>query len=582
MADGYNFDKKTSLGDTMNSLLSRQDALIRQKQKQGKLGTMEKVMGLLGILSIVDGIQTKSASIKTRNALTSPEMLNAEAKADFLKLAPQSQLVVDYGSYYNPNDKTGSINDITKAYIGKTDPSMFAGTGFDPKKFSFEDLDDNSQTTLLNKFQPTATAIYNSIDSTGGQAMLEPYKAGRQERQKQFVSYEENRNNFLERITNKVTGNQSLFKDSATTNDFLKGKLIYNEDKSSLIENPNWIEGGIEYSYNKFVKPNRIGMVPDLSDAGLTLKPQMTSERFMKTSYRITEDGSIEAYDTPYIRSVGTDRLSGQMIPKSYKEERVPGFVGTVNEEQTLNATTARMNIRKTLGTAGEKVFEREINAGEDNLVKIMAIAANEVKPLGTGQYVDLKEFDGEIRNLYNALTSNLTTGALANLSPKDTLKYTDISFGDELKGDLASYVTAPYETFKALQYQQAWVEGRLDESVGQFIEFFNEGENKYGLMTDKETGKNIINPKFDVTAITEGKQYIVNEAGLKEAVIQPEQLGIYSKLKDSQVLSYFRGVTGRAPQDGDVFPANFEELNIIPWEWNDKRKEWVKPTTAK
>jgi len=174
MADGYNFDKKTSLGDTMNSLLSRQDALIRQKQKQGKLGTMEKVMGLLGILSIVDGIQTKSASIKTRNALTSPEMLNAEAKADFLKLAPQSQLVVDYGSYYNPNDKTGSINDITKAYIGKADPSMFAGTGFDPKKFSFEDLDDNSQTTLLNKFQPTATAIYNSIDSTGGQAMLEP------------------------------------------------------------------------------------------------------------------------------------------------------------------------------------------------------------------------------------------------------------------------------------------------------------------------------------------------------------------------------------------------------------------------
>lgn len=579
MADGYNFDKKTSLGETMNSLLNRQDALIRERQKEGKLGTMEKVMGLLGILSIVDGVATKNSSIKTKNMLDSPELIKTQAKTDFLKGAPNSQLIVDYGKYYNPNDKEGSIRDISKHYVANADKTLFSGTGYDPSKDNFEDLTNKSQETIYNSVQPTASSIYTIIQNQGGQALLEPYTAGRTERQREFVNVRESQNNFIDRVTNKITGNQNLFSNDQVAQDFLKGKLIYNEDKSALVDNPDWVDGGVEYAMNKFVKLDRLGALPDFTGKQFSFRPTEESREEIKTTYKIFDDGRIEAYDTPYIVTIAKDRKSGALIPDSYKEERVPGFVPDLNDEKTLTAATARLNIRETLGTAGETIFEREIAAGNTNLVSIMAIATNEVKPLGTGQYETLKEFDTDIRSLYNSLTSNLSTGLMANMSPRDTLKYTDISFGDQLKGDLASYVTAPYETFKALQYQQAWTEGRLDESVKQFFEFYNEGDNKYGLMKD-DNGNNIIDPEFDVSLVRENKQYIINDAGIKEAIISQDQMGIFSKLDEKRVDQYFRSVTGRSPMEGDVFPANFNDLQIIPYTWNNKRKEWIKPTS--
>ena len=56
--------------------------------------------------------------------------------------------------------------------------------------------------------------------------------------------------------------------------------------------------------------------------------------------------------------------------------------------------------------------------------------------------------------------------------------------------------------------------------------------------------------------------------------------MGIFSKLDEKRVDQYFRSVTGRSPMEGDVFPANFNDLNIIPYTWNNKRKEWIKPTS--
>lgn len=580
MADGYNFDKKTSLGDTMNSLLSRQDALIRQKQKQGKLGTMEKVMGLLGILSIVDGIQTKSASIKTRNALTSPEMIAAQAKADFLKMAPQSQLVVDYGSYYNPNDKQGSINAITRAYIGKADPSIFAGTGFDPNKFSFEDLSDDSQTMLLDKFTPTATSIYNSIDSTDGQALLEPYKAGRQERQRQLVSYEENRNNFIDRLTNKITGNQSLFKDRTVADDFLKGKLIYNEDKSALIDNPNWVEGGVEFPGDKFVKPNRIGAIPDLSDVKLEYKPKQEITTVKKEyTAKFDENGILKGYVQNFNRVVKKD-IRGNEIESTWVPEGEP----VENYEATENARKTQQAFIDSYPNSAQFIQNQTnmtLNEAIDQLIR------NE-KPYSSSAYTNLKQFDDEVQQLYNLKTNAQRLNSIFNqVEGEDVprVEYIDPEIIGALGGDLESYTRANLETFKRFEYQKAWKEGRLTDSVKGLNQDI---KDSYGLTTN-DKNQPVISEDKDVTLVKpsltrvktlgDGTPIVINGKEQFEAILMPEQLKAFSELGEGDqhiVDMYFRKVTNQTPVDGDVFPANYKELNVTPWTWNDDLKQWL------
>ena len=579
MADGYNFDKKTSLGETMNSLLNRQDALIRERQKEGKLGTMEKVMGLLGILSIVDGVATKNSSIKTKNMLDSPELIKTQAKTDFLKAAPSSQLIVDYGKYYNPNDKTGSIKDISKQYIANADKTIFSGTGYDPAKDSFEDLTDKSQETIYTAVQPTASSIYTIIENQGGEPLLEPYTAGRIERQREFVNAREGQNNFIDRFTNWITGNKDLFSDKQAAQDFLKGKLIYNEDESALVDNPDWVEGGIEYPGTKFVKLDRIGALPDFTGKQFSFKPKqkLTSSRIVESA-SFNENGELVGYEQTLDRVVTTDErgniIEAKWVPSG---EPVPTDAATQKADETLREISLEYPSSSFLLENRKNIT---LNQAIDELTR------NE-RPYSEAAYTNLKQFDDEIQQLYKLKTN---AQRLSNLFPSDSdiprIEYIDPELINALGGDLESYTRANLETFKRFEYQKAWKEGRLRDNVKGLNDSIKES---YGLAKNDNNQPIIVKAK-DVTLVKpsltrvktlgDGTPIVVDGKEQLEAVMMPDQLTAFNDIgqEDSHIVdAYFRKVTGQAPTAGDVFPANHEELNITPWVWNNELKEWNK-----